>query len=86
MLDVLDLCATEAARQGNLDEARRMVERSLELAPYEDDRYLRVAEILQEQGRRGAALSVLRRAKAVLAPLGIEVPVVLPRSSKTTAA
>lgn len=74
MLDLLDLCATDAANRGNLDEARRMVERSLELAPMEEDRYMRIAQILLDQGRRGAALSVLRRARAVLAPLGIDVP------------
>ena len=73
MLDVIDLCATEAARRGDLDEARRMVERSLALDPYDDEGYVKVAKILLDQGRRGAALSVLRRARSVLAPLGINV-------------
>jgi LuxR family transcriptional regulator, maltose regulon positive regulatory protein len=85
MLDLLDLCATAAARRGDLDEARRMVERSLEIAPLEEHRYLRVARILRDQGREGAALSVLRRARAVLAPLGIDVPLRLPGSGKTAA-
>ena len=86
MLDVVDLCATEAARRGDLDEARRMVERSLELDPYDDDRYFRVAKILYDQGRRGAALSVLRRARTVLAPLGIEVALDLSILEKMAAA
>jgi LuxR family transcriptional regulator, maltose regulon positive regulatory protein len=86
MLDVLDLCATAAAERGDLDEARRMVERSLEIAPFEEDRYLRVARILRDQGKEGAALSVLRRARAVLAPLGIDVPLRLPGPAKTAAA
>jgi DNA-binding SARP family transcriptional activator len=86
MLDLLDLCATAAAERGDLDEARRMVERSLEIAPHEDHRYLRVARILRDQGRTGAALSVLRRARAVLAPLGIDVPLQLPGTGKTVAA
>jgi DNA-binding SARP family transcriptional activator len=86
MLDLLDLCATAAAERGDLDEARRMVERSLEIAPFEEDRYLRVAGILRDQGRVGAALSVLRRARAVLAPLGIDVPLRLPGPTKTAAA
>ena len=77
MLDLLDLCATDAANRGNLDEARRMVERSLELAPVEEDRYLRIARILLDQGRRGAASSILHRARTVLAPLGIDVPLEL---------
>jgi DNA-binding SARP family transcriptional activator len=42
--------------------------------PYDDDRYLRVATILDQQGRKGAALSVLRRARAALAQLGIDPP------------
>ena len=67
MLELLDVCAGAAAERGDLDEARRMVERTIELAPDDDDRYLKVVSILQEQGRRGAALSVLRRARSTLA-------------------
>jgi DNA-binding SARP family transcriptional activator len=63
-----------------------MIERSLEIAPFEEDRYLRVARILRDQGRTGAALSVLRRARAVLAPLGIDVPLRLPGTGNTVAA
>jgi DNA-binding SARP family transcriptional activator len=74
MVELLDLCARTAAERGDLDEARRMVERTIELAPYEDDRYLRVASILREQGRRGAAISVLRRARSTLAQLGVPLP------------
>ncbi len=74
MLEMLDLCAEAAARRGDLDEARRMVERTIELAPYDDDRYLRVAAILRQQGRKGAALTVLRRARSALAQLGIDPP------------
>jgi DNA-binding SARP family transcriptional activator len=74
MVELLDLCARTAAERGDLDEARRMVERTLELAPYDDDRYLRVASILREQGRDGAAISVLRRARSTLAELGVPLP------------
>jgi DNA-binding SARP family transcriptional activator len=74
LLELLDLCAAAAAERGDLDEARRMVERTIELAPHEDDRYLRVAEILREQGRNGAALSVLRRARSTLDALGVPLP------------
>jgi ATP/maltotriose-dependent transcriptional regulator MalT len=74
MLDLLDLCAAAAAERGDLDDARRMVERTIELAPYDDDRYLKVASILREQGRRGAALSVLRRARSTLTELGVPLP------------
>ena len=74
MVELLDLCARAAAKRGDLDEARRMVERTIELAPYDDDRYLQVASILREQGRQGAAISVLRRARSTLAELGVPLP------------
>jgi DNA-binding SARP family transcriptional activator len=74
MLDLLDLCAEAAVERSDLDEARRMVQRTIELAPYEDDRYLRVAQILKEQGRHGAALSVIRSARSTLETLGLELP------------
>jgi ATP/maltotriose-dependent transcriptional regulator MalT len=86
MLGLLDLCATAAAERGDLDEARRTVERALELAPFEDDCYLKVARVFGENGRRGAALSVLRRARVVLAPLGIDVPLEVPGTGKAVAA
>lgn len=74
MLDLLDLCSEAAAERGDLDEARRLVERTIELAPYDDGRYLSVATILRDHGRRGAALSVLQRARSTLARLGIDPP------------
>jgi ATP/maltotriose-dependent transcriptional regulator MalT len=74
MLELLDLCAEAAAQRGDLDETRRLVERTIELAPYDEGRYLSVATILRDQGRRGAALSVLERARVTLARLGIEPP------------
>jgi DNA-binding SARP family transcriptional activator len=77
MLDLLDLSATVAAERGDLDETRRLVERSIELAPYEKGRYLSVASILRDQGRRGAALSVLNRARSTLARIGVDPPRVL---------
>jgi len=42
---------------------------NIDLAPYDDARYLRAAAALLEQGRRGAALAVVRRARAALAEL-----------------
>jgi DNA-binding SARP family transcriptional activator len=74
MLDLFDLCATDAARRGDLDGVRRMVERAIELAPYDDLRYLKVASTLLEEGRRGEALAVVSRARSALAEVGIEPP------------
>ena len=75
MLQLLDLCADAAAERGDLDETRRVIEMTIDLAPYDDARYLRAASALLEQGRRGAALTVVRRARAALAELGLQPPV-----------
>ena len=74
MLQLLDLCADAAAARGDLDETRRVIELTIDLAPYDDARYLRAASALLEQGRRGAALTVVRRARAALAELGLQPP------------
>jgi DNA-binding SARP family transcriptional activator len=69
---LLEICATEATRRGDLDTLRRVVERTIEFAPYDDFRYMRAASALLEQGRRGEALTVVRRARSALAELGLE--------------
>jgi DNA-binding SARP family transcriptional activator len=74
MLQLLDLCADAAAERGDLDETRRVIEMTIDFAPYDDERYLRAATALLEQGRRGAALAVVRRARAALAELGLQPP------------
>jgi DNA-binding SARP family transcriptional activator len=74
MLRLLDLCADAAAQRGDLDETRRILELTIDLAPYDDERYLRTASTLLEQDRRGAALTVVRRARTVLAELGLPPP------------
>jgi DNA-binding SARP family transcriptional activator len=79
MLQLLDLCADVAANRGDLDDMRRVVEMTIDLAPYDDDRYLRAASLLLQQGRRGAALMVVRRARRALAEIGLEPPVHLLR-------
>lgn len=77
VLELLDLCETEAAQRGDLDGVRRIVQRTIELAPYDDDRYLRAASALVRQGRRGEALSVLKRARAAFGDLGLPPPATL---------
>jgi ATP/maltotriose-dependent transcriptional regulator MalT len=74
MLRLLDLCADAAAARGDLDETRRVIELTIDLAPYDDARYLKAASTLLEQGHRGAALTVVRRARAALAELGLRPP------------
>ncbi len=79
MLQLLDLCADVASAKGDLDEMRRVVEMTIDLAPYDDERYLRAASLLLEQGRRGAALTVVRRARSSLAEIGLQPPLHLLR-------
>lgn len=74
LLELLDLITSEATSRGDLDGVRRAVERAIELAPYEDDRYLQAVSALLAQGRRGEALSILHRARSVFAELGLEPP------------
>ena len=78
-LELLDLSSDIATDRGDLDEVRRVVELAIELAPYDEHRYLRVASALLEQGRRGAALAVLARARSALAELGMLPPLDLVR-------
>jgi LuxR family transcriptional regulator, maltose regulon positive regulatory protein len=76
-LGLLDLCAGWAARAGDLDEAVRCLERAIELAPDEEERYLSAARNLLTQGRRGAARHMAQRARAVVDNLGVQPPVML---------
>ena len=74
MLDLLAICADEAAARGDLDEVRRLVVRAIEVDPYDDQLYVQAATVLVDHGRRGEALSVLRRARVSLGELGLDVP------------
>jgi DNA-binding SARP family transcriptional activator len=73
-LALLDLCAASAASAGDLDEAVRCLERAIEMAPDEEERYLGAARHLLTQGRRGAARAMAARARQVLSELGLSPP------------
>jgi len=73
-LALLDLCAASAAGAGDLDEAVRCLERAIEMAPDEEERYLGAARHLLAQGRRGAARAMVARARQVLSELGLSPP------------
>ncbi len=73
-LDLLALCADEAADRGDLDEVRRLVERAIAVDPYDDSLYARAVTVLLEQGRRAEALSVLRRAHVAFDEIGLRPP------------
>ncbi len=76
-LGLLDLCADWAARAGDLDEALRCLERAIELAPDEEERYLSAARHLLTQGRGGAARRMVQLARSVVDDLGVQPPVLL---------
>jgi DNA-binding SARP family transcriptional activator len=73
-LSLLDICADAVAAIGDLDEAVRCLARAIDLAPYEEERYVAVARHLLSQGRRGAARSYVDRARAVLQELNLSPP------------
>ena len=83
LLDLLDLCAGDAARRGNLDEARRIVEQTIELAPHDETRYLRAATAQLDQGRRGEALALVERARAAFGEIGLDPPAPLVQLERT---
>ena len=70
-LDLLDLLALRAQATGEVDEAARLVQRAIEVEPYDEERYVRLADLFTSQGRVGSARAVLRRARAVLDDLGL---------------
>jgi DNA-binding SARP family transcriptional activator/ATP/maltotriose-dependent transcriptional regulator MalT len=78
-LGLLDQCADWAAHASDLDEAVRCLERAIELAPDEEERYLSAARHLLTQGRRGAARRLVQRARSVVDNLGVPPPVLLIR-------
>jgi DNA-binding SARP family transcriptional activator/ATP/maltotriose-dependent transcriptional regulator MalT len=73
-LSLLDLCAAAAAGAGDLDEAVRCLDRAIEISPDEEERYLSAARHLLTQGRRGAARTMVARARRILRDLGLPAP------------
>jgi ATP/maltotriose-dependent transcriptional regulator MalT/DNA-binding SARP family transcriptional activator len=72
-LEVLDLLASEAESSSEVDEAVRLLQRGIDAEPYDEQRYLHLARLLASQGRAGSALGVLRRARAALDELDLDV-------------
>ena len=70
-LELLDLLSEDAVARGDVDEAIRMLDRAQLAEPLDEDRYLRAAELLLFQGRRGSARALVRRAATVREQLGL---------------
>jgi DNA-binding SARP family transcriptional activator len=71
-LDLLDLLVRHAEREGEIDEALRLLERAIETDRLDESRYLHAARLLLRQGRRGRALDVLRASATALRELDLE--------------
>lgn len=70
-LELLDLLTDDAVDRGDVDEAIRMLDRAQVAEPLDENRYLRAAELLLFQGRRGSAQTLIERAAKVREELGL---------------
>lgn len=70
-IQLLDLLLEEALTHEHLQEALALLDRLTEADPYEENHYLRAAELLARSGNRRRALSTLDRAERMLADLGV---------------
>ena len=72
-LGLLDTWAQLELAQGNVHEAERCLRAAIDADPVDEDRYVRLAELLADHDRPGAALEVLNRARALAGELGVAV-------------
>lgn len=70
-LDLLDLLSDDAVERGDLDEAIRLLDQAQIAEPLDESRYVRAAELLLFQGRRGSAAVLVERALALRERLGL---------------
>ena len=70
-IQLLDLLLEEAVTHEHLQEALALLDRLIDADPYEENHYLRAAELLARSGNRRRALSTLDRAERMLADLGV---------------
>ena len=70
-LELLDVLVEEAIDRDSVDEAIRLLDRAMDEEPLDEERYLRAAELLLRQGRRGGARGIVERATAVRDGLGL---------------
>jgi DNA-binding SARP family transcriptional activator len=71
-LRLLDLLAVGAEARGEIDEAVRLFQQAVEVEPYDERRYVRLAKVLASQHRMGSARAALRRGLAALSDLGVD--------------
>lgn len=71
LLDLLGVLADHHRSTGRLDDAVRVLERAMVLDVYDEERYVVAAEVRRQQGRHGAAMALLAKARAIVADLGL---------------
>jgi predicted ATPase/DNA-binding SARP family transcriptional activator len=72
-LGLLDAWAQRELAEASVQEAERCLRAAIDADPVDEDRWLRLAELLAGSDRPAAALDVLARARAVAADLGVPV-------------
>jgi DNA-binding SARP family transcriptional activator len=70
-LELLDFIGDVAERRGDFDEAVRAAQRAVQLQPYDESWFVRLARLLAAQGRRASARAVIERGRAVAVELGV---------------
>lgn len=70
-LALLDVAARHADRRGDVDDAVSLLEEAIESEPYDEERYVRLGEVLLRHGRRSAAAAAARRGIRIVSELGL---------------
>ncbi len=68
-VQLLDMLIRHATLRRDIDEAAQLAERAIDEDPYDEERYLSVARLLEANGRRGAAVAMRQRAARMLRSL-----------------
>lgn len=84
-LALLDAVAEDAARRGDVEGAMRRWREATSIEPYDESRYVAMAELLVSAGRWGAASAVVARAEAALGRLGLSTSPALEQVRRTFA-
>lgn len=74
LLGVLDRLAQHTIAAGRPDEAISLLQYAIQHDPWAEDRYLTAAQLLHDHGFHGRAATMLARARAVAAELGLPPP------------
>jgi DNA-binding SARP family transcriptional activator len=85
VVDLLDLVAADALERSDLAEAARLREQAVELEPYDESRYVALAEVLLALDRRRSARDVVSRGLAIATDLDVDASPQLARLARDLA-